>query len=55
MDGNQAVATRRKLLDQLATDRIMMSGYHIPFPSLGYVEKAGTGYRLIPASWNPVI
>jgi hypothetical protein len=32
-----------------------MSGYHIPFPSLGYVEKAGTGYRFIPASWNPVI
>ena len=30
-----------------------MSGYHIPFPSLGYLEKAGDGYRLIPANWKP--
>jgi hypothetical protein len=55
MDGDQAVATRRKLLDQLATDRIMMSGYHIPFPSLGYVEKDGANYRLVPVLWSPVI
>jgi glyoxylase-like metal-dependent hydrolase (beta-lactamase superfamily II) len=55
MDGNQAVATRRKLYDQLATDRILMSGYHLPFPSLGYIEKAGTAYRFVPVSWNPVL
>jgi glyoxylase-like metal-dependent hydrolase (beta-lactamase superfamily II) len=55
MDGNQAVETRRKLYDQLAADKMMVSGYHIPFPSLGYIEKAGTGYRFIPASWNPVL
>lgn len=55
MNGDQAVATRRKLYDQLATDRILMSGYHIPFPSLGYIEKSGTGYRFIPASWNPTL
>jgi len=24
-------------------------------PGLGYIEKAGSGYRLIPAAWNPVI
>jgi glyoxylase-like metal-dependent hydrolase (beta-lactamase superfamily II) len=55
MDGTQAVATRRKLYDQLATDKTLMSGYHIPFPSLGYIEKAGTAYRFVPASWNPVL
>jgi hypothetical protein len=22
---------------------------------LGYVEKAGAGYRLVPAAWNPVV
>ena len=55
MDANQAVATRRKLYDQLAADKMLLSGYHIPFPSLGYIEKAGNGYRFVPAAWNPVI
>jgi glyoxylase-like metal-dependent hydrolase (beta-lactamase superfamily II) len=55
MDGPQAEATRRKLYDQLAADRTVVSGYHFAFPSLGYIEKAGSGYRLIPASWNPTL
>jgi glyoxylase-like metal-dependent hydrolase (beta-lactamase superfamily II) len=53
MDDAQAVETRRKLYDQLAADKMLVSGYHIPFPSLGYIEKAGNGYRFIPAPWNP--
>jgi glyoxylase-like metal-dependent hydrolase (beta-lactamase superfamily II) len=55
MDAAQAQATRRKLYDQLAADQMLLSGYHFPFPSLGYIEKAGDGYRLIPASWNPTL
>ena len=55
MDGNQAVATRRKLYDQLATDKVLVSGYHIPFPSLGYIEKSGNSYRFVAAAWNPVL
>jgi glyoxylase-like metal-dependent hydrolase (beta-lactamase superfamily II) len=55
MDGPQAVSSRRKLYDMLVAERMMMSGYHIPFPSLGYLEKAGDGYRLIPANWNPTL
>lgn len=23
--------------------------------TLGWVEKAGAGYRLVPAPWNPVL
>jgi len=55
MDGAQAETSRRKLYDRLATDRMLLSGYHFDFPSLGYIEKAGSGYRLIPAAWNPVL
>ena len=55
MDGTQAEATRRKLYDMLAADRMLVSGYHFPFPSLGYIEKAGNGYRLIPVNWNPAL
>jgi hypothetical protein len=49
------VATRRRVYDMAATDKLLVSGYHFPFPGLGYIEKAGGGYRLIPAAWNPVI
>lgn len=52
MDKDAAVATRRRILDMLATDRIPASGYHMPFPALGYVEKAGEGYRWVPASYQ---
>ena len=55
MDGPQAVATRRKLYDMLAADRVLMSGYHLPFPALGYIEKDGQGYRFNPLPWNPTI
>jgi len=55
MDGAQAEATRRKLYDMLATDRMLVSGYHFPFPLLGYIEKAGNAYRLVPVNWNPVL
>ena len=38
-----------------AAERLLIQGFHFPFPALGYVEKDGAGYRLVPASWNPVL
>ena len=55
MDGPAAEATRRKLYDMLAAEKMMIQGFHYPFPSLGYIEKAGTGYRVVPAPWSPTI
>ncbi len=51
----KAVLTRRRVYDMASTDNMLVSGYHFPFPGLGYIEKAGSGYRLTPAAWNPVI
>ncbi len=51
----KAAQTRRRIYDMAAAEKILVSGYHFPFPGLGYIEKAGTGYRLVPAAWNPVI
>jgi hypothetical protein len=48
------VATRRRVYDMASADKLLVSGYHFPFPGLGYIEKAGSGYRLIPAAGNPV-
>jgi glyoxylase-like metal-dependent hydrolase (beta-lactamase superfamily II) len=50
-----AEQTRRKLYDMAAAEKMLVQGYHFPFPSLGYVERDGAGYRLVPAMWNPVI
>lgn len=51
----KAVATRRRVYDMAAAEKMFIAGYHFPFPGLGYVEKAGAGYRLVPAAWNPVL
>ena len=55
MDGPMAEATRRKLYDMVAAERIPISGYHYPFPAVGYAEQDGDRYRLVPASWNPTL
>jgi len=54
-DANMAEATRRKLYDMVSADKLMLQGFHYPFPALAYVEKSGTGYREIPVPWNPTI
>jgi len=50
-----AVATRKKLYDMASTDRMMVQGYHLAFPAVGYIEKTGNGYRHVPATWLPSI
>ena len=55
MDKAQAAATRRKLLGMIAADRLPFIGYHMPFPSLGYLETAGDGFRFVPASYQQML
>ena len=40
-----AEATRRKIYDMLAAEKMMVQGFHYPFPALAYIEKTGDGYR----------
>jgi glyoxylase-like metal-dependent hydrolase (beta-lactamase superfamily II) len=47
-DSDRAIATRKRLLDQLATDRIALVGFHLPWPGIGTVERSGTAYRFAP-------
>jgi glyoxylase-like metal-dependent hydrolase (beta-lactamase superfamily II) len=49
-DKDQGVKTRRRIFDMVSADKLAVIGYHMPFPSVGYVEKAGTGYRWVAAS-----
>ena len=43
----QAVETRKKLLDRLAADKARIIGYHLPFPGMGRVEKKDAAYRFV--------
>ena len=52
MDKPAAAATRRRLLDMLATDKLPFVGYHMPFPAFGYVETAADGFTYIPESYQ---
>jgi glyoxylase-like metal-dependent hydrolase (beta-lactamase superfamily II) len=52
MDKAAAAATRKKVFDMLATDKVAFLGYHMPFPAVGFVEKKDTGYRFVPKSYQ---
>jgi glyoxylase-like metal-dependent hydrolase (beta-lactamase superfamily II) len=43
-DGPLAVETRRKLLDRVIAERMMICGAHFPFPGTGSFVKDGNGY-----------
>jgi glyoxylase-like metal-dependent hydrolase (beta-lactamase superfamily II) len=54
-DGKMAEETRRKVYDMLVAEKMMVQGFHYPFPALAYIEKAGSGYREVPVPWSPTI
>ncbi len=47
-DMAMAAATRRALLDQLATDEIPLIGFHLPDGGLGLAERQGDAFRFVP-------
>jgi glyoxylase-like metal-dependent hydrolase (beta-lactamase superfamily II) len=52
MDKEKAVATRKRILDMLAVDRIPFIGYHMPTPGVGYVRAEGDAFRFIPETYQ---
>jgi glyoxylase-like metal-dependent hydrolase (beta-lactamase superfamily II) len=49
---DKAVATRKRLLDMLATDRIFFASFHMPFPGIGWIDRVGGSYRWVPHSYQ---
>jgi len=52
VDGPEAVATRKKIFDRAAADRMLITGYHFPFPACGHLIKTATGYEHVPVEWQ---
>jgi glyoxylase-like metal-dependent hydrolase (beta-lactamase superfamily II) len=51
-DKEKAVATRKRMLDMLATDRLFFASFHMPFPGIGWIDKTSAGYRWVPHSYQ---
>ena len=51
-DKAMAAASRRKVLDMLATDKVPFIGYHMPFPGVGYAETRDDGFKFVPTSYQ---
>ena len=47
-DGPLAVETRRKLIDRVIAEKMMICGAHFPFPGAGSFVKDGNGYAFTP-------
>ena len=50
-DPAQAIKSRKAILDRVATDQIMVMGYHFPFPAIGHVVRHDTAYHWEAAQW----
>ena len=55
IDGDAAIATRKKLFDRAAADRMLVTGYHFPFPACGHLIKTASGYEHVPVEWQPTL
>ena len=54
-DKDMAQASRRKVFDMVATDRLLVTGMHLHFPGFAHLVQSGSGYRLIPAAWEQAL
>jgi glyoxylase-like metal-dependent hydrolase (beta-lactamase superfamily II) len=50
LDSVQAAATRRRIFDQVATDRVEIGGAHMDYPGFGFMRRVGNEYRFEPSS-----
>jgi glyoxylase-like metal-dependent hydrolase (beta-lactamase superfamily II) len=51
-DKAAAAQTRKDVLGMIAADRLAFVGYHMPFPSVGFLEPLDDGFRFIPETYQ---
>jgi glyoxylase-like metal-dependent hydrolase (beta-lactamase superfamily II) len=54
-DGAQAIASRIRTFDRLASERVPILLYHFPWPGIGHVGRQGEAYRWVPAPMTSVL
>lgn len=51
-DSAQGAVTRRRVLDMAVTDKMLVSGTHMPFPGFGHVDQRDDAYAWVPEEWK---
>jgi glyoxylase-like metal-dependent hydrolase (beta-lactamase superfamily II) len=51
-DPATASETRKRVLDMAVQNKLMVVGYHFPFPGIGNVAKQGDAYRFVPINMD---
>lgn len=55
VDQKQAIATRKRLFKQMAANKTLVAGMHLPFPGIGHVRADGKGrYSWVPVEFSPL-
>ena len=51
-DPDGAEASRRRMFNMAASERLLVTGMHLHFPGFGHVAREGDGYRWVPEPWQ---
>lgn len=51
-DKEAGKATRRRIYEMAASERLPVLGYHTSFPSLGMIERNGAAFRWLPVTYQ---
>lgn len=52
VDGEAASKTRRRVLDWVASDQLLVAGMHMHFPGFLHIVRDGDGYAGVPENWQ---
>jgi glyoxylase-like metal-dependent hydrolase (beta-lactamase superfamily II) len=58
LNSQQAAETRRRLLNQIANEQIMVIAYHMPFPALGHIRLQNSvpnTANMTRYEWEPIL
>jgi glyoxylase-like metal-dependent hydrolase (beta-lactamase superfamily II) len=55
IDQKQAIATRRRIMKEMAASKSLVAGMHLPFPGIGHVRAERKGsYSWVPIEFAPL-
>ncbi|MFM9847720.1 MAG: MBL fold metallo-hydrolase [Hyphomicrobiaceae bacterium] len=54
-DPQSAAASRKRIFDMAASERLLVTGMHLHFPGFGHLSRHGNGYAFHPQAWQQIL
>lgn len=51
-DPDAAIATRRKVLEMAANERLLIAGMHVHYPGFAHIARSADGYTIVQEAWD---